>query len=86
MKAYSLYLRREAIDSLRLIRPKVRQGIAGFIDSLAADPFTRGDFQEKDETGRDLEIKIIGNYAITFWVDHAVQEVKIVDIIPADVG
>ncbi len=66
MKAYSLYLRREAIDSLRLIRPKVLQGITDFIDSLAADPFKRGDFQEKDETGRDLEIKVTGNYAITF--------------------
>lgn len=47
MKPYRLYLRREAIDSLRLIRSKFRKDIADFIDSLAVDPFNGAIFRKR---------------------------------------
>jgi hypothetical protein len=51
---------------------------------LAADPHARGDFVEQDEVGRTVQVKIVGRFAITFWADHAVAEIKVTHIKPAD--
>jgi len=84
MKPYKVFLRLEAVEALRAI-PSAESGrIARFIDSLTGDPFQDGDYAEKDETERGIEVKVIGQYAITFWADHAVDEVKVVDIRRAD--
>jgi len=55
-----------------------------FIRSLAGDPYKPGDFTDKDATLRLGQIKIVGQYAITYWVDAPVKAVMIVDIQPAD--
>jgi hypothetical protein len=34
--------------------------------------------------GNPVQIKIIGDYALTFWADHAVKEVKVTRIERAD--
>jgi hypothetical protein len=76
----------EAAEILRGIRGNQRTSVVAFIDSLSADPSKAGDYSEHDETGRQLEIKVIGSFAITFGSDHAVAEVKIVDVRRADRG
>jgi hypothetical protein len=55
-----------------------------FIRSPAGHPFTAGDFTDKDEALRTRQIKIVGRYAVTWWVDHPVKAVMIVDIRSAD--
>ena len=55
-----------------------------FIRTLGDNPNTGGDFSERDESGRTVQVKIIGRYAITFWADHPVCEVKVTHIKPAD--
>lgn len=55
-----------------------------FVRSRADNPFTTGDFTEKDDAGRTVPIKVVGRFAITFWADHAVSEVKVTHIKPAD--
>lgn len=42
------------------------------------------DFKEKDSTGRPVDIHIFGKYAIKFWIDHADQHIKILDLHFAD--
>ena len=84
MKPYEVFLRVEVMEVLRGIRPKQRANIGSFIDSLALHPFQRGDYSEEDKSQRQIEIKVIGQYAMTYWADHAVKEVKIVDIRRAD--
>jgi len=62
-----------------------RKSILHFLDHLASDPFQEGDFQENDNDGRVVQIKIIGRYALTFWADHAAREVRVTEIAEADV-
>ena len=71
---------------LLLARPAVRerQEIYAFLEGLAHDPFQKGDYEEMDEIGRPIEIKIIGRWALTFWSDHAVREVKVIRVEKAD--
>lgn len=55
-----------------------------FVRSLASNPFARGDFSQRDASGRIVEVKLIGRYAITWWADHAACEVKVTHIKPAN--
>ena len=73
-------------DILNLDRPagRDRDSIIAFADSLKTDPTKIGDYSEPDENGRTVQIKVIGNYALTYWADHAVREVKITKVEKAD--
>lgn len=61
-----------------------RRQIMEFIYSLREHPETCGDFVDKDSSLRERQIKIIGDYAITFWLDAPVKTVMVVDIRLAD--
>jgi len=61
-----------------------RRLLMELIRSLGEHPFAPGDFRESDADGRGREVKIVGRYAVSWWVDHAVKEVKITNIQLAD--
>ena len=86
MSPYKIFLRLEAAEAIRVVRGVQQTQISAFIDSLGNDPSQVGDCTERDESDRQIEIKVIGQYAITFWADHAVKEIKIADIRRADRG
>lgn len=60
------------------------ESVMKFIRSLADNPNATGDFAEKDNAGRTVQVKVIGRYAVTFWADHAVSEIKVTHIKSAD--
>jgi|GEM_PF-2182014 len=53
---YEVYLRREALEFLRLRRNDERDLMLGLIRSLGKDPSRRGDFAERDSNGREIEV------------------------------
>jgi hypothetical protein len=83
MARYAIYLH---FDLLQVMpkRGAQQQKILHFIRSLAENPFAGGDFTDQDETRRTRQIKIIGDYAVTYWADHPAKTVMVVDICLAD--
>ena len=75
-----------SLKFLQLERPprRQREQILSFLERLAEDPFRPGDYQERDDAGRPVQIKIIGDYAITYWANHGDKEVKVTRIEKAD--
>lgn len=61
-----------------------RRRLMDFICSLREHPETRGDFTDKDESLHERQIKLVGDYAITFWLDAPVKAVMVVDVRLAD--
>ena len=58
-----------------------RHAVIAHCKGLSADHHLGGDFQISDpETGRAFEISVIEGFIITWWVDHPVKRVVIVDI------
>jgi hypothetical protein len=55
-----------------------------FIYGLRDRPRTKGDYTDKDASFQIRQIKIIGDHAITYWLDDAVKSVMVVDVRPAD--
>ena len=83
MRPHEVYLHFGLLDSV----PKSgiqRRKIMDFIYSLREHPDTRGDFTDKDASLRERQIKIIGDYAVTFWLDSPVHIVMVVDVRLAD--
>jgi hypothetical protein len=55
-----------------------------FTYCLRDRPRAKGDYSDKDSSLQTRQIKIIGDYAITYWLDEAVKSVMVVDVRPAD--
>ena len=47
---------------------------------LAETPSQIGDYSEADGTGRVIQFILIRDLLVAFWADHAVRELRIVDI------
>ncbi len=56
--------------------------LAAMLDSLKIAPFRAGDLQERDTQGRRHEVLVAGDWVITYWLDHAVRELRIVGLEP----
>jgi hypothetical protein len=78
MAPYKVFLANEIVAQLRVCKRDERQLITRLFDELADDPFRVGDFIERDNLGREIQVMIVGRYALYFWSDHAVKEVKII--------
>jgi hypothetical protein len=83
MRPYAIYINEAALASAPRSGSQ-REKLMRFIRSLAENVSREGDFSEEDHTGRTVQVKIVGRYAVTFWVDHAVSEVKVTHIKLAD--
>ena len=83
MISYSVYVQSSVAESLMSLKAKDRDSLLRFIRRLQTNPFSEGDYVERDEIGRLLQVCVIGRHAIIFWTDHAVKEVKIIDLKPA---
>ena len=79
-ESYTVYLRRPASEALITVAASRRKAIEKFIDYLGENPFDEGDFPEEDESGRKVFCKVIRDYAVTYYPDHAVKELKILEI------
>jgi hypothetical protein len=83
MRPYVVFINEQALGSI----PRAGESLVAilkFVRSLAENPNAPGDFSEVDGSGRVVQVKVIGRHAITYWPDHAVSEVKVTHIRPAD--
>ena len=83
MRPYAVFINEQALAAAPHSGSQ-RESVMKFIRSLARNPNTAGDFTEKDNAGRIVQVKVVGRYAITFWADHAVSEIKVTHIKSAD--
>ena len=83
MDGYRVYLHLDLLDELPRQSGQKRQ-ILTFLRWLEQNPFAQGDFTDRDASLRVREIKIIGDYAVTYWADHPAKAVMVVDIQKAD--
>jgi hypothetical protein len=84
-RPYEVYLHEKVLECAPRSGSS-RRRVMDFVRSLASDPFQKGDYEDSDPAGHRVGVKLVGRYAVTFFVDHAVGEVKVVNIAPADEG
>jgi hypothetical protein len=42
------------------------------------------DYVEHDDSGRRIEISVVGRFAIKFWIDHLDRHIKVLEVTLAD--
>jgi mRNA-degrading endonuclease RelE of RelBE toxin-antitoxin system len=83
MPPYQVYMHSDLLDSV----PKTgqqRRKILEFIRYLRDHPGTAGDYTETGESLREYQVKIIGKYAIEYWLDSPVRIVMVMAVRLAD--
>ena len=78
MNKYTVFLDFELYHQIRSIRGTKKREILNYLNSLAENPFAKGELNTVME-GVRIEVKVIGKYSLLYYADHAVKEVKILD-------
>jgi len=80
MRHYSAFYS-DLVAEFILSLPKGRQRkLVDLCNQLAKHPFITPDYALKDRDGRDIEHIMVGGFVISYWVDHAVCKVMIVEV------
>lgn len=72
------------IEFIERLPAKTREALRRVIHAIGRDPLGRSDALDRDATGRRMQISVVGDYALMYWVDEADQHVKVLDIHAAD--
>jgi len=59
---------------------KLRREILAELDCLAHEPFADPDLIETGPSGRIFSIRVRERIVLTYWVDHAVKEVRVIRV------
>lgn len=57
-----------------------RRELIDLCEALARNPGQRGAEQIVDEVGRTNEVIYTSHFRVTYWPDHAVKEIRIMDV------
>lgn len=79
-KGWQLVVHEPSMRTLLAARAKDRVALFRAFDRLVANPYTRGNFTEQDETGRPIEVLVAKPWTIAYWPDSFVKELRIIRI------
>jgi hypothetical protein len=79
--AYESQLSRQAAQFVITLPRRQQRLVLDLADQIARQPFGVGDYQTEDLSGRTVENVLLDAYVFTYWVDHAVREVRITEIV-----
>lgn len=83
---FDVVLRRAAVQAGTTLNRRQRHAVEAFLDLLAKAPSQPGDFQETDTLGRRHDTKVLDDVVVTWRVDHAAREIRVVEIEVVDHG
>lgn len=80
MPVYEVILHERAWAALAATKGAERNRLLMLLDNVKTGPFRRGDFQQRDATGRVNEVVLLGDWLVTFWSDHAATQIHVVNL------
>jgi hypothetical protein len=80
MRFYRTVFSREAMEFAVQADAAVFGEIEAWVNRVERVPAARGDYTERDDDGRELQVVILDAAVITYWADDAVREVRVVRI------
>jgi hypothetical protein len=64
-------------EVLRSMRRPDRRRVEDFIQRLVRQPSLSGDFEAPAEDGSVHQVKMVGDWLVSYWADHAVREMRL---------
>lgn len=84
MSDYRLLVAQEVIVFLDSLKKVERLRLMRRFEEIAAFPGNYADYEERDPTGRRIDVNVFGKFAIAFWGDFAGRDLKIISVKIAD--
>lgn len=81
---YLLLIAVDVLEFVERLPRRTRLGLRSAIVDIGEDPIGVSDATDYDSTGRLVQILVVGEYALIYWIDDADRHVKILDIHSAD--
>ncbi len=60
--------------------PAQRRVVLSTLDALKHDPYAEPHFRSRDSVGRELSLRAVRPFLLTYWLDASVKEVRVIDI------
>lgn len=77
---YDPVLSSKAASSLvGLSKPKQKKVVA-LLFQIAEHPSQLGDYATREESDREIQHLMVGNWHFSFWPDHAMRELRVTEI------
>jgi len=57
-----------------------REELLRIFKGLADSPYQKGEWLQRTQTGRELQVKRFGRWLVNYWLDAPVLEVRIVHV------
>lgn len=80
MSAYDYVLTAAAAHVVLGSAKKLRHEILAELERLAREPFSEPDLEEIGPSGRKFAVRVRERIILTYWVDHAVKEVRVIRV------
>ena len=81
---YLLLIAVDVLEFIERLPRRTRIGLRSAIVDIGKDPIGVSDATDYDSMGRLVQIIVIGEYSMVYWIDTADRHVKILDIHSAD--
>ena len=78
---YTSVLSREAIEFIVAQGKRKQIKLLDLVDRLTANPFRISDIKYILHDDRTVESVLIEEFVLTYWVDHAAKEIRVIDIV-----
>ena len=78
MEAFDLVLSEQVAMTIAMASRAEQRRLTVILDDVKAAPFRPGDLQERDAQGRVHEVLVVGDWLLTYWLDHAARELRVV--------
>ncbi|HEY9250093.1 MAG TPA: hypothetical protein VIO38_13215 [Rariglobus sp.] len=78
---YGYVVESAAVVFLAGLEPEELSFLMSSFEWLARNPSESGVLSHRDQSGRAVQAHFFGSYTIVAWTDHAVREVRIVEVI-----
>lgn len=80
MRRYRTVFNREALEFVVHADEREFAEIERWVDHIERAPSTPGDFIERHDDGRELQVMALDRVVVTYWADDAEREVRVVKI------
>ena len=81
---YLLLIAVDVLEFIERLPRRTRLGLRSAIADIGEDPIGVSDATDYDSTGRMVQLIVVGEYALVYWIDDVDKHVKVLDIHSAD--
>ena len=78
---YTSHFSADAVAAVLALPKRKQTKVMDIVETIAEHPFRIGDYPSTDADGHELQNLLVDEFHFTYWVDHAVKEVRITELI-----